>query len=377
MKVSIIISLLVLALSLFTAQWLARYWAWTENVGYNVLNLLNPYIFSLPPLDGTTPQEQSAHFAKQTAMMSKPLPQAMYKWYGKEFHEAAFGETQTKVMETTVPDRNKEHDILIICNAPRREKKEDKGRKLPLVFHFFGGGLIIGSPRGEIWLERWLAREAHAVVCSVDYRVAPLFPYPTPVNDCIDGVTTVLNSTFVTEKIEAELEVSIDKTRIATFGVSAGGYIAAHVARQLGEYGHKVACHVVLVPIVKPFSGTQSALKHFHTKSWGGIKVAYSWASYLRDDVDGSLLGSPYVNLLAPTPDPTHQPPGYVQVHSKDVLRDEGVMYAQSLEKQGKLIGIDEFDTGHIGSLPGISRGGPGEEAFPKAVSVLKQCVSS
>ena len=59
---------------------------------------------------------------------------------------------------------------------------------------------------------------------------------------------------------------------------------------------------------------------------------------------------------------------------SEDVLRDEGEMYAQKLKSQGKLIRVDEFNTGHIGGIPGImSKGGPGEAAFATSVAVLKQ----
>lgn len=48
--------------------------------------------------------------------------------------------------------------------------------------------------------------------------------------------------------------------------------------------------------------------------------------------------------------------------------------YARHLQSQGKLLGLDEYNTNHIGGIPGkLSKGGPGEEAFSHAVEIARR----
>jgi hypothetical protein len=45
--------------------------------------------------------------------------------------------------------------------------------------------------------------------------------------------------------------------------------------------------------------------------------------------------------------------------------------YAERLQSQGKLIGLDEYDTYHVGITPPMSKGGPGENATERIIQVL------
>ena len=101
--------------------------------------------------------------------------------------------------------------------------------------------------------------------------------------------------------------------------------------------------------------------------------------AFLPNDVDGTLAADWKVSLVADIPEDIWPSlaPAYIQILSQDYLRDEGEMYAKKLAARGKLIALDEFDTGHIGCLPGVSNGGPGDGAMAKAVQVLKQNLHS
>jgi hypothetical protein len=48
-------------------------------------------------------------------------------------------------------------------------------------------------------------------------------------------------------------------------------------------------------------------------------------------------------------------------------------MYANRLRQQGKLIGIDEYDTSHAGGLPALSTGGVADGAQKQALDILKE----
>ena len=59
----------------------------------------------------------------------------------------------------------------------------DAGTRHPPILHLHGGGLIIGSATQGDPLRRRLADELGAVAASVDYRMPPEHPYPTPLYD--------------------------------------------------------------------------------------------------------------------------------------------------------------------------------------------------
>ncbi len=56
-----------------------------------------------------------------------------------------------------------------------------------------------------------------AVVFSVNYRLAPSYPYPTPVEDCLDSIIQIVMRCA---------EFGIDPDRIVLSGFSAGGNMA-------------------------------------------------------------------------------------------------------------------------------------------------------
>ena len=55
---------------------------------------------------------------------------------------------------------------------------------LPGIFFIHGGGMIMGSVEGENLKAAELCEAIQAVVVSVEYRLAPEHPHPTPVQDC-------------------------------------------------------------------------------------------------------------------------------------------------------------------------------------------------
>ena len=63
-----------------------------------------------------------------------------------------------------------------------------------------------------------IASDLDVAVASVDYRLAPEFPYPTPLEDCYCGLVWFFE--------QAEV-FGLDTARIAVGGASAGGGLAA------------------------------------------------------------------------------------------------------------------------------------------------------
>lgn len=89
--------------------------------------------------------------------------------------------------------------------------------------NFHGGGFVIGHPEQDDPLCRYLAANAGVVVVNVDDLLAPQHPFPAPSRQAYEVVRWVAGS---------GAEHGWDGTRLSVGGQSAGGNLAAAVARQ-------------------------------------------------------------------------------------------------------------------------------------------------
>ena len=82
------------------------------------------------------------------------------------------------------------------------------------VINFHGGGWILGQGTDDA---RWAAAvmtSLDAVVFTVNYRLSPSYPYPSPTEDCVDAILHIA---------ARAADFGIDPDRIMLSGFSAGG----------------------------------------------------------------------------------------------------------------------------------------------------------
>ncbi|HLO82283.1 MAG TPA: alpha/beta hydrolase, partial [Chitinophagaceae bacterium] len=91
----------------------------------------------------------------------------------------------------------------------------------PLIVYFHGGGWVQGNLETHDNSCRRLAKQNNAVVVSVDYRLAPEHPFPTPGEDCYTATTWAF---------EHARSLGADPNKLIVMGDSAGGNMAAVVA---------------------------------------------------------------------------------------------------------------------------------------------------
>lgn len=101
----------------------------------------------------------------------------------------------------------------------------DKG----VVLHIHGGGWICGNAESDHKLCESLAARTGVTVASVDYRLAPEFPYPVPVQDCLTAARWLIRHSLR----------QFGSDRLALVGLSAGSHLAAMTLLGLGEQARR------------------------------------------------------------------------------------------------------------------------------------------
>ena len=107
-----------------------------------------------------------------------------------------------------------------------------------LILHFHGGGFIAMSSYSHQDYSRQWARQTGLPILSVDYRLAPAFPYPTGVNDCW--------AAYVWACEHSHAVLGAPPHRIVVTGDSAGGGLTASVTLRAIRDGYRVPDGVLM-----------------------------------------------------------------------------------------------------------------------------------
>ena len=189
--------------------------------------------------------------------------------------------------------------------------------------YFHGGGWVVGSIETHDRICRALTMLAGVVTVSVDYRLAPEYPFPAASDDCCAATQWAIDNAA---------ELGIDPARVAIGGDSAGGNLAAAVALMCrdaavnGEACGQPALQVLIYPVTDFDRDTHSMIANAE----GYLLTRDTMAWFDDHYCPPSERTNPYAAPLA-VDDPSGAAPAFVIVAGHDPLRDEGVEYAQKL----------------------------------------------
>ncbi|HVV08146.1 alpha/beta hydrolase [Amycolatopsis sp.] len=195
----------------------------------------------------------------------------------------------------------------------------------PVVLHFHAGGYVTGSVEGSHAHCAWLSAEVGAVVVSVEYRLAPEYPFPHAFDD---GMTALA---WVHREAGA---LGADPARVAVHGRSAGGGLAARTAVEARDRGIPVAFQYLNCPQLDPVADGASMTDFHDTAFLTAETVRTAWRHYLGPD-NGRPAPPLATVSAAHVPDLAGVAPAYLAAAEFDPLRDEAIAYAGRLRAAG------------------------------------------
>ncbi|SFC87175.1 acetyl esterase [Nocardioides terrae] len=219
--------------------------------------------------------------------------------------------------------------------------------ELPTIVFFHGGGWVIGDLDTHDLTCRTLARDADAVVVSVDYRLAPEHPFPAAVDDAEAATRWVAENA-------ADPSAGLGGSAVvAVGGDSAGGNLAAIVAQTFRDEGRPLGAQLLLYPATDLVTEHASLVENAEGYFLDAPSIAWFFEQYVgsADPTDPRL--SPALGDLAGLA------PAVVAVAQFDPLRDAGTAYARDLEAAGVPVELHSF--------PGLIHGFADMGRFSKA----------
>ena len=234
---------------------------------------------------------------------------------------------------------------------------------LPGLVYFHGGGWVIGSIDTHDGVARALCARTPCVVVSVDYRLAPEHRFPAAVDDAWAATAWLY---------ERANELMVDQGKVAVGGDSAGGNLAAVVARRARDGGLPLVHQLLIYPVCDYDLDTGSY--QANAEGYGLTRAAMNafWDHYLGESGDGfhpdaSPLRSDDLSGVAPA---------FVLTVEHDPLCDEGEAFARSLEGAGVPVTLSRY--------PGVVHGfirmpgtmARGNEALDECAGALRAAFS-
>lgn len=255
----------------------------------------------------------------------------------------------------TPPPLPENVEVRQLTDRLRIYEPKISGRKpLPALIYLHGGGWTFGSLNSCARFCGAVASGGNIKVIAVDYRLAPENPFPAGLNDCIESLK------FVSSRCDS---LGIDPARIAIGGDSSGGNLA--IATALApECKGLLNALILFYPVTKAYADGSG--------SWNRFGKGYGLDSEIMETFNRAYLAGENPRnhsvsvAFCSDSDLERLPPTLLVAAGHDILRDQGIEFAERLGSRVRRIEFPEAC--HLF----ITVAGQ-EKAFEKAVGLTRQ----
>jgi acetyl esterase len=253
---------------------------------------------------------------------------------------AATPAAKVSFADRIIPGYSDSQHVRLLIYAPERAG----GERLPAIFFLHSSGFITGTPDQYSTANYALAQKHGAIVVSVQYRLAPEFPFPAALQDAYAGLSWLFENTE---------ELGVNPASIIVMGESAGGGLAAMLALLARDRGKcALRGQVLIYPMLDPRTGTNEAPTCNPTTGefvWTVQHNRFAWSA-LRGETPIDAEWAPYF-APAVAPELAALPSTFIAVGALDLFLEEDVAYALRLSRAGVSVethvypgGIHGFD---------------------------------
>ena len=207
-----------------------------------------------------------------------------------------------------------------------------EGEKYPVLLFFHGGGWVTEGVENYERVCSRMAQSTGHIVMSVEYRLAPEYRFPVPLEDCYAAAKALYTGHLV---------LPADPDRITIIGDSAGGNLAAAVclkARDTGEFIPKK--QILIYPALNNCYTEESPYKSVQENGQDYLLTAVKMEDYLKlyESSTEDRQNPYFAPILAK--DLSHMPETLILTAEFDPLRDEGEEYGKRLKEANNYVEI-------------------------------------
>jgi acetyl esterase len=199
---------------------------------------------------------------------------------------------------------------------------------LGVLVWLHGGGWYVGDIESFDRVTRQLANASGAVCLSVEYRLAPEHPYPAAVLDARAAVAWAAG--------DGARQLGTDPARVVVGGDSAGANLATVAARHERS---GVRAQQLVYPALDAAMDSDSYREFADGELLKAADMERCWQLYL-DGADGADPDASPINAT----DLAGVAPAYIAVAGHDLLRDDGLRYAEALRAAGVEVTLERYD---------------------------------
>lgn len=223
--------------------------------------------------------------------------------------------------EIEIESLNGSHKIpLIICKPTATDGPH------PVIYNIHGGGMVAGNYRtAELTSELNRAETLQMAVVSPNYRLAPEYPDPSPVEDCYDALCWLY---------ENALNLAMDPSKIIISGNSAGGGLAAGVSLMARDRaGPHLIGQMLQCPMLNDRCDSFTHSQMEGVGLWESTSNLTGWTALLGDRRGGEDVT--YYAAPQRAQDLSGLPPAFIDVGVVEALRDDSHQYANKIWQSG------------------------------------------